>query len=102
MDTHAMCPMLNALVLGMFWDIDTHKREPYFYHVPRYCFIKGYQIDVLGRKTAVAVPVPAYALRQAQPISGILDLDSECERVGAQPRRLEEKQVRLRSFGRKR
>lgn len=88
LEKNALCPKLTALVVGMHWDILNHApRDQDYYHVPRHCFIKGRQMDVLGRKTAIAVPVPSYLLRQAQPVSTILDLDPECEWIGGQPGR---------------
>lgn len=78
MDTHSICPNLNALAIGMFQGSKLVS-ESNEYYIPRHCFIKGYQTDVMNRKTTIAVPVPEYKLRQYEPEADILDLDPEYE-----------------------
>jgi hypothetical protein len=91
LDSKSICLNLNAVVVGCHWDVNVEDpRDTDYYHVPRHCFVKGHQTDPLGRSTAVAVPVPACLLRQAQPVSGILDLDPGCEWVGVQAARIRE------------
>ncbi|KAF2833071.1 hypothetical protein CC86DRAFT_399721 [Ophiobolus disseminans] len=90
MDRHKACPDLKAIVIGHHSHVGpgSHLGEEmveWFY--PRHCFIKGYQIDVLQRRTAVAVPVPAYRIQELEPGCDLLDYDPECEWVGGLPGR---------------
>ena len=54
----------------------------------RFCFVKGDQVDALGRRKIVAVPVAYSNLRRSQPDTSILDLDPVNEWIGGQPGRL--------------
>lgn len=86
LDDRNLCPKLKALAFGVNWT----PRRPLAaneYSVPRHCFIKGWQTDALNRRTAIAVPVPTYRLRELDPELDILDFDPECEWVGGLPGR---------------
>jgi len=82
--TRNLCPRLNSLAIGVFWEPRTSLGN-FAFHIPRHCFIKGYQTDVLGRTTAIGVPVSVHTLRSYEPESDILDLDPDCEWVGSLP-----------------
>jgi hypothetical protein len=82
LNKHGFCPMLNSLAIGMSWQPGHDELESNEYHVPRHCFIKGYQTDFLNRRTAIAVPVSAYALQHYEPESDILGFDPGCDWLG--------------------
>ncbi|KAK1915393.1 hypothetical protein P3342_003203 [Pyrenophora teres f. teres] len=84
LETRNLCPRLNSLAIGVFWEPRTSLGN-FAFHIPRHCFIKGYQTDALGRTTAVGVPVSVHTLRTYEPESDILDLDPDCEWVGSLP-----------------
>lgn len=91
LDRHKSCLDLKAIVIGHHSHVGpgTHLGEQSVeWYYPRHCFIKGYQVDVLSRRTAVAVPVPSYRIRELDPDCDLLDYDPECEWVGGLPGRL--------------
>jgi hypothetical protein len=81
-------PKLTALVV--YCAVGEESRALDWQHVvfhPQRCYIKALQTDILGRSTAVAVPVSQRVLRRAEPWADILDWDPECRWVGALPGR---------------
>jgi hypothetical protein len=92
LEKHGLCPMLNSLAIGMFWEPNSNVRLlADEYHVPRHCFIKGYQIDFMNRRRATAIPVSAYTLQHYEPESDILDFDPDCNWLGGLSGRLRER-----------
>jgi hypothetical protein len=91
---HNLCQHLKCLVLGHYGHPagDLVEGESEIFSVPRHCFIIGYQTDslALGRKTVIAVPVPAYMLRELEPKCDLLDFDPGCDWVGSLPGRFQE------------
>jgi hypothetical protein len=74
------CPNLKALVLGS--NVPTPPPENGMLeeekmYIPQHCFIKGFQTDIMGRTTAVGVPVSKAVLRHVSPFADILDFDQE-------------------------
>jgi hypothetical protein len=86
------CPKLRAVIFGMHWDPkiphDLVQGDESLYS--RHCFVKEHQSDASNLRMAVAVPVPAYKIRELEPECDLLDLDPECEWVGGIPGRLYE------------
>jgi hypothetical protein len=81
MEEHGYCSDLKIVVVGSHVDVD--KPGVFLHHIyPRHCFVKGYQTDVLNRSTVVAVPVPAYMVRQLEPDCDLLDYDPGCDWIG--------------------
>ena len=85
MEERRACPSLKAIIVGQWFEAGD-AREGVGY--PRHCFIRGYQTDLLNRKTAVAVPVPAYRTRELKPECDLLDFDPMGVWVGGTPRRV--------------
>jgi hypothetical protein len=83
------CSSLKVLVVGTHFvaGLDAMMEEDMCLY-PRHCFVKGYQTDVLSRSTTIAVPVPAYRIRELEPDCDLLDYDPECNWVGGLPGRL--------------
>ena len=74
-------PKLTALVIGCYMpDDDDNEGLSSF---QQHCFVRGLQVDMLGRSTAVAVPVTRAMLRAAEPYANILDYDPESDWIGA-------------------
>jgi hypothetical protein len=91
LEQNKLCSNLKAMIFGTHWipgedDEELVSASGYY---PRHCFVKGYQVDVLHRKTAIAVPVPAYRIRELEPECDLLDFDPECYWVGSIPGRLQ-------------
>jgi hypothetical protein len=89
LDHHALCPKLKSLAVGAYWE-PKQVWNAAGYHVPRDCFIRGYQTDFLNRRTVIAIPVSGYTLQQNEPESDILDLDPDSDRLGGLPGRFKE------------
>jgi hypothetical protein len=73
-------PTLRGIIFGMDWDPEcSHSfNADGEYPYTRHCFVKGIQIDALGRKMIVAFPVPAHRIRELEPDCDLLDFDPEC------------------------
>lgn len=84
MKLHGICPNLTALVVGCYWEDKGILKNPRNQHHPRHFLVKGYQTDALEPNTTIGVPVPAWLLRQNQPVSDILDCNHERKRIGDQ------------------
>jgi hypothetical protein len=67
-------PKLHTLVIGSGYADDTEKDGNKLYY-PQHCFVKGFQSDILGRRTAVAVPVSRNMSMYTQPSADILNYD---------------------------
>jgi hypothetical protein len=63
-----LCSKLNALAIGTYWEARRQLNADEW-HVPRHCFIRGYQTDFLNRRTAIAISVSTYTLQQYEPDS---------------------------------
>jgi hypothetical protein len=85
MGKQGACPFLKAIIIGQWFEANDHNevRAANQSYYPRHCFIKGYQTDLLNRKTAVAVPVPAYRNPEVEPECDLLDFDPMGVWVGA-------------------
>ena len=77
------CGKLHAIVIGSlnYYHDDTLASARRTQH----CFVKGFQVDMMGRKVAVGVPVTRELLRRVEPYTDILDFDPVCGRVGGLP-----------------
>jgi hypothetical protein len=75
MHRHHACPALKVLIVGNHYPIGLGELDGNVWAYPRHCFIKGYQMDVWNRNTAVAVPVPDYRVRELEPDCDLLDFD---------------------------
>jgi hypothetical protein len=67
-------PKLHALVIGSGFADDAEKDKNELDY-PQHCFVRGFQSDILGRSTAVAVPVSRNMLMSIQPSADILNYD---------------------------
>ncbi|KAF2657548.1 hypothetical protein K491DRAFT_594898 [Lophiostoma macrostomum CBS 122681] len=86
LDEDGLCPKLNILIFGTYHDpLDQVDGQV---HMPRHCFVKGYQNDAFGRRIAVAVHTLPYMLRELDSSMDIIDFDPGCEWVGARPGRI--------------
>lgn len=64
------CPNLGVLVMGHMthWEPESHD---YGYGaLPQFCFVKGEQKDVLGRKKVVGVPAARGVVKRMMPKTG--------------------------------
>jgi hypothetical protein len=73
------CPSLKAIVVGHNVYSDNEWADMY---CTQHCFIRDYEIEVWETR-AVAVPVPAYRIRELLPDCDLLDYDTECESLGS-------------------
>ena len=83
LEDNALCPVLKGLVFGSHWDADARRRnhdDEWAY--PRYCFIKGWQTNLLGERSATAVPVRESELRDLELSCDLLDFDPQCQWIG--------------------
>jgi hypothetical protein len=87
MDHHGICPKLQGIIFGMYWELEVPLtdcvNDGWCY--TRHCFVKGYQTDALGRTIPVAVLVPAFRLRELEPECELLDMDPESEWASPTP-----------------
>lgn len=92
LEEHRLCPSLVTVVVGHHFEPanvrnDRAGRNPWYY--TRHCYIRGCQYDALNRKAAIAVPVPAYRVRELLPDCDLLDFDPACNWVGGLPGRIQ-------------
>ena len=90
LDSAGICPRLNAIIIGACWHYDRLKWSEgagIMVGVPGQCFVKGYQISLLGRRRPIAIPVSTSELRELQPESSVIDLDFENKWIDALPGR---------------
>jgi hypothetical protein len=90
LDRRTLCPKLESLAIGTYWEPRRVLNITDGYHVPRHCFNRGYQTDFLNRRTVIAIPVSGHTLQQNEPESDILDLDPDCDWLGGLPGRFKE------------
>jgi hypothetical protein len=93
MEEQQLCPSLEAVVIVHHFE-PSKIRDPIIagnllWYYTRHCFIRGYQYNALNRKTAVAVPVPAYKIRELLPDCDLLAYDPACNWVGGLPGRMQ-------------
>lgn len=77
-----ICPKLSTIVLGSeAGAVRVGTVRAGHNIVPHRFFVPGEQKDVFGRTKMVAVEVSEYLLRDAEPLSDIIDFDSTGERI---------------------
>jgi hypothetical protein len=67
------CPSLHILVIGHMANLEKVEGG---WQMPQFCFVRAEQKDNLNRTVAVGVPISRAILRQTQPCTNILDLDT--------------------------
>ncbi|KAF2463216.1 uncharacterized protein BDR25DRAFT_347422 [Lindgomyces ingoldianus] len=89
MESRSMCPKLNFLVWGMYWDRGLYHSTDEYEAIYQHCFVRGQQV-AFGETKAVAIPVSRRTLRELAPELDILDYQPDCGWIGAQPGRFYE------------
>jgi hypothetical protein len=86
--THEQNTDLTALVIRCYVSDGMYSYMDPYHHLPQQCFVRGYETDALGQRTAVAVPVTRVELRASDPYAAdLMDWDPECNWIGGYPGR---------------
>jgi hypothetical protein len=86
--THEQNTKLTALVIRCYVSDYMYYSGHGYHHLPQNYFVRGYQANAAGQRTAVAVPVSRAVLRASEPYAAdLLDWDPECNWIGGYPGR---------------